>query len=212
MSDLEPSVYARTESHFVVRLLTSANVLYARIWHDVTMLSPSQLPRTGAAIVVCNHTSGLDPSLIQAGCTRLVRWMMAKEFYEAKYAKWLYRSIGAIPVSRSGRDLASTRAALRALEAGHVLGIFPEGKIAPSRDLLPFQAGVALLAIKSGAPVFPARLDGTQRGQDLAAVVVRRQRATLCFGPEVLFDRSGTGRENLEAASVAIRAAVERLG
>ena len=95
--------------------------------------------------------------------------MMASEYYKIKAMKWMYELIEAIPVDRSGRDMAATRAALRALGKGHVLGIFPEGKIAPNRELLPFQSGVAMLAIKTKVPVYPAFLDGTQRGQEHAA-------------------------------------------
>jgi 1-acyl-sn-glycerol-3-phosphate acyltransferase len=208
---LDPSNFTRTERHLTVRLLRSLNVLYARVWHRLEVVSPCSLPKSGPAILICNHTSGLDPSLLQSVCPRLIRWMMAKEFYDAPGARRIYRAIGAIPVARSGRDLAATRVALRALSNGHVLGVFPEGRIAPSRDLMPFQAGVALLAIKSGAPVYPARLDGSQRGPSMRRALRVRQHAVVGFGPEVVFDRSNTDRDSLDRATNAIQRAVQEI-
>ncbi len=208
---LDPSNFTRTESHPTVCALRALNVLYARVWQRLDVASPCSLPRSGAAILVCNHTSGLDPSLLQSVCPRLIRWMMAKEFYDARGTGWIYRAIGAIPVARSGRDLAATRVAMRALSNGHVLGVFPEGRIAPSRDLMPFQAGVALLAIKSGAAVYPVRLDGTQRGPSMRRALIGRQRAVIGFGPEIQFDRASTTRDNLDRATQAIQQAVEQI-
>jgi 1-acyl-sn-glycerol-3-phosphate acyltransferase len=187
------------------------DVLFSRAYHRTDVLMPQRLPRHGPAILVCNHTSGLDPALIQSVCPRLIVWMMAREYYEIKAMKWMYDLIEVIPVDRSGRDMAATRAALRALGHGHVLGIFPEGKIAPARELLPFQSGVAMLAIRAQVPVFPAFLDGTQRGQEIALAVTMPNEATLAFGPPVEFDRSSTSREVLESATATIRDAVKAL-
>jgi len=188
-----------------------ADVLFSRAYHRTDVLIPQRLPRKGPAILVCNHTSGLDPALIQSVCPRLIVWMMAREYYEMKAMKWMYELIEAIPVDRSGRDMAATRAALRALGNGHVLGIFPEGKIAPGREMLPFQSGVAMLAIKTRVPVYPVFLDGTQRGQEMTLAIMMPNEATLAFGPPVEFDRRDTSREVLDSATAKIRDAVEAL-
>jgi 1-acyl-sn-glycerol-3-phosphate acyltransferase len=187
------------------------NVLFARIYHDLTITAPPRLPAKGAAILICNHTSGLDPLLLQSVCNRVVIWMMAKEYYDIRPLKPAFKLIEAIPVDRGSRDTAATRSALRALQDGRVLGIFPEGRIAPTGDLLPFQPGVALMAIKAKVPVYPAYLDGTQRGLEIVQALTCRNRATLRFGPEVKFDRSSTSRDGLEAATAQIQAAVAAL-
>jgi 1-acyl-sn-glycerol-3-phosphate acyltransferase len=200
------------ERDFLVRILQAGNRIFCRTFHRLTIQTPCPLPGDGPAIFVCNHVSGLDPMLVQSAVPhRLVIWMMAKEYYDVKALGWVYRTVHAIPVERSGRDLAATRSALRALEQGRILGIFPEGKIEPSRDLLPFQTGVALMAIKSEVDVYPAYLDGTQRGKEMVPAVLSPNRACLTFGPKVEFDRSSTSRASLEEATEKIRAAVEGL-
>jgi 1-acyl-sn-glycerol-3-phosphate acyltransferase len=199
------------ESRLPVRVAKAANRLFCRTFHQITTLAPPHLPRTGPAILVCNHLSGLDPMLIQSTCNRLIIWMMAREYYDVKSLNWLYKTVEAIPVDRSGRDLAATRAALRALSQGRILGVFPEGKIEPTRDLLPFQTGVAMMAIKTHVPIYPAYLDGTQRGKEMVEAVAHPNRATIRFGPPVHIDRSSTSKEALEAGTDQIRHAVEEL-
>lgn len=146
--------------------------------------------------------------LIQSACRRLIVWMMAREYYDIRSLTWLYKVVEAIPVERSGRDLSATRAALRALNHGHIVGIFPEGKIETDQNLLPFQTGVALMAIKTGVPVYPAYLDGTQRGKEMVPAVAHPNRAVIQFGDPVEFPRDSTSKEALEAATERIRDAV----
>jgi 1-acyl-sn-glycerol-3-phosphate acyltransferase len=203
--------FSRSERHPAVRLARFVNWCVGRLYHRVRLASPCPLPKTGAAIVVCNHISGLDPILIQTVTPRLIRWMMAREYYEQRGGKWLLDLVGAIPVDRTGKDLAATRAALAALEKGYVLGIFPEGKIETSGELLPFQAGIVLLAAKSGAPIYPAYLDGTQRGKEMLAAYLRPNRATLAFGPPLVLDRSAAARPNMDAAAQKIWDSVNNL-
>jgi len=198
------------ERRLPVRLLLAANHLFTRVYHQVSVKTSCPLPSKGPAILVCNHVSGLDPLLVQSGVPRrLITWMMAAEYYNISRAMdWMFKTVEVIPVQRSGRDLAATRMALRALHTGRILGIFPEGKIAETRELLPFQTGVALMAIKANVPVFPAYLDGTQRGKEMVPAVVSPNRSTLLFGPQVKLDSSSTSRESLEQNTQRIRQAI----
>ena len=196
---------------FVARVLHAGNRAFTHLYHHVEVFSPCKLPKSGPAILVCNHTSGLDPHLLQSPCRRLITWMMAQDYYDQPYLKTVFDQLGVIPVTRSGRDTAATRAALRALENGQLVGIFPEGRIETSREMFPFQVGVALLALKSGVPVYPAFLDGTQRNKKMLTALLTPQRARVIFGDEVQFDRGNTTREGLSDATDAIYDAVAAL-
>jgi 1-acyl-sn-glycerol-3-phosphate acyltransferase len=134
--------------------------------------------------------------------------MMAAEYYQIKSIAWVFRAVNAIPVERSGRDSAALRAALRVLEKGAVLGIFPEGRISLTHEVLPFQTGVALMAIRTGVPVYPAYLEGTQRGKEMVPAFLIRNRVTLRFGPAVEFDRTSNSRQVIDDATQRIRNAV----
>lgn len=201
----------RPEGRLPIKLLRAGNVLFSRIYHRLDVQTPSPLPYRGAGILVCNHISGLDPLLIQAPCNRLITWMMAAEYYQIRSIAWIFRTVGAIPVQRSGRDMAATRAAMRALEQGAILGVFPEGRIETTRELLPFQTGVALMALKTGVPIYPAYLDGSQRGKEMLDAFLTPNRAVLRFGQPVELGGLSTSREGLDAATQRIRQAIMSL-
>lgn len=198
------------ERRLVVRGGKRFTRAYASYFHHLEVLTPCPIPATGGGILACNHTSALDPVMLQAACPRVIIWMMAKEYRKLFGLQWFLNGIEAIPVERSGRDMAATRTALRALKDGKILGVFPEGRIEPHRQLLEFQTGVALLASKSAAPVYPAFLDGTQRQKGMLEVFLRPNHVTLSFGPPVEVGEAES-REELEAATARIRAAIERL-
>ena len=193
-----------------VRLIKGLGRFYARAFHRLDVLSPCRLPPTGPAILVCNHISGLDPVLIQSVCPRLVVWMMAREYYDLPAMRWGFELIEAIPVERSGKDLAATRAALRALNRGRVLGVFPEGRIETDSDLLPFQTGVAMLAQRAGADVYPSYLDGTQRGKEMLQCFMEPQSARLVFGDRIVMRSEGL-KPDFDAATAQVRSRVEAL-
>jgi 1-acyl-sn-glycerol-3-phosphate acyltransferase len=195
----------------IVQLLRVTNVAISRFYHHTNVRAAHRLPRRGAGIVVCNHISGLDPLLIQSACQRAIVWMMAKEYYQIRPIHWFLRQIDAIPVERSGRDLAAMRAAMRALQAGRMLGVFPEGRIATGRELLPFQTGVALMAIKVGVPIYPAYVEGTQRGKTMVDAFKQRNSAVVAFGKPFRLPQQSTGRAELEAATAIIKRSVEAL-
>jgi len=208
----DPGQLQRSETRLAIRVLFLLDTLYARVYHHLTVVQPCKVPRRGAAILAINHTSSIDPALVQSVCRqRLITWMMASEYMDIKGTGWFYRTLGVIPVQRTGRDSGPLRAAMRALQGGKVLGVFPEGRIAPTRELLPFQTGLALMAIKTSVPVYPVYLDGSQRNKEMLQACLIRNEATISFGPPVEFDRSGTSKKHLEAATSAIQTAIERL-
>jgi 1-acyl-sn-glycerol-3-phosphate acyltransferase len=194
------------KENLTVHIVRAMNVCFARIYHRLEVVSSCRLPRTGPAILACNHTSGLDPALIQSACRRDIIWMMAREYYEQPALRWFFKLVRAIPVDRSGQDMSATRQAMRALNSGYVLGIFPEGKIETDRhSLLPFQTGVAMMALKTGVEVYPAYLEGSQRGRSMLEACLQSQSAKIAFGHRVdlsAFDLPGRRPDHQGATKV----------
>jgi 1-acyl-sn-glycerol-3-phosphate acyltransferase len=201
----------RPEDRLPIRALQLTNLLFTSLYHRVRCLSPCRLPPDGPAILVCNHTSGVDPLLIQSACQRLIVWMMAAEYDDLPVLRTIFRTIHVIPTTRSGRDLSAVRAALRALQQGHILGLFPEGRIAQTHELLPFETGVSLLALRAGVPVYPAYLDGTQRNRTMLGAFLRPCSATIRFGPALHLTEPDTSRDSLHSATARVQSAVAAL-
>lgn len=140
------------------------------------------LPEQGAAIVVANHVSGLDPLLLVAASERPLRFLIAREEYERPVLNRLFKAAGCIPVDRTGKSETALRQALKALKDGEVIALFPHGKIHLDSDPpRPLKGGVARLASWSGATIYPVRIDDVRcEGQVfLAPFIPSHTRLTL---------------------------------
>ena len=123
------------------------------------------VPRKGGAILAINHTSYLDFALAGTAALpakRYVRFMAKKEIFDNKIAGPLMRGMHHINVDRSNGS-PSFVAALRALKAGEIIGIFPEGTISTSFEIKGLKSGAVRLAIGSGVPIIPTIVWGGQR-------------------------------------------------
>jgi len=118
------------------------------------------IPDYGPAIVLPNHCSFLD-SVILATFSRRVIWFMAKNSeMRNPFMKYLLTRAGAFPVRRYTTDVSAVRNAIRVVQEGHVLGIFPEGERCWDNRLLPFKLGTMRLLLAMGRPVIPVGISG----------------------------------------------------
>ena len=117
------------------------------------------IPRSGPLIVAANHASSADPVVIGAflnkRLARPLNWLGKREIIETPILGRLFRWAGIHPVDREAADLEAFRAAMRVLDAGQVLAVFPEGTRSRDGALQPVREGVGMLAMRSGAPVLP---------------------------------------------------------
>jgi 1-acyl-sn-glycerol-3-phosphate acyltransferase len=123
------------------------------------------IPREGGAILAINHTSYLDFALAGTAALpvkRYVRFMAKKELFDNKIAGPLLRGMHHINVDRSN-GAASFVTALKALESGEIIGIFPEGTISTSFEIKQLKSGAVRMAIGAGVPIVPTIVWGGQR-------------------------------------------------
>ena len=120
------------------------------------------LPRDQGAVIVCNHRGPLDSFSIALTVGRLVHWMVAREYCVHPAFGWFLRICGVIPVSRAGIDTAATKMAIRHAREGRLVGLFPEGRInTTGQVLLPGRPGAAMIALKARVPVVPCYIAGS---------------------------------------------------
>ncbi len=123
------------------------------------------IPRKGGAILAINHVGYLDFALVGTAAlpvNRYVRFMAKKEIFDNKLAGPLMRGMHHISVDRANGS-ASFVAALRALRAGEIIGIFPEATISVSFEIKEIKSGAVRLAMGAGVPVIPTVIWGSQR-------------------------------------------------
>jgi 1-acyl-sn-glycerol-3-phosphate acyltransferase len=128
------------------------------------------LPARGPYIVAANHANYLDGVVLAAALPRKISFLVMPRVYRATpLHPYFHDHVGSIPVSLARPDPGAIRRALRVLDHGGVVGIFPEGPFSQHGRLVRGQPGVALVALRSGVPVVPAAISGT-----FAALAARR--------------------------------------
>jgi len=131
----------------------------------IRMTGTENVPRTGGAVIALNHISYVDFILGGFGAVpskRLVRFMAKDVLFRNRYSGPLMRGMHHIPVDRSA-GTASYREAIRYLNDGEIVGVFPEATISRSFELKEFKSGTVRMAAEAGVPIIPLILWGTQR-------------------------------------------------
>ena len=130
--------------------------------YRIKTVGHDNVPQRGGALLVANHMSFVDALVLTASTDRLVRFIMAEEFYNTWWARPICKIMRAIPISaRSGpRDLInSLKTATEAIQQGDLVCIFAEGQISRTGQLLPFRKGFERIMKGVDAPIIPVHLD-----------------------------------------------------
>lgn len=173
--------------------------LLAHVYWNTTVRGAENVPRTGPVIVACNHIGAIDGPLLHGVIPRGSHMIVKQEFFDSRLG-FLMDWAGQIPVDRSsGR--AALAVALEMLREGRLVGIFPEGSRGTG-TVRTVRAGVAWLAMRSGAPIVPAAALGTRpRGASVRHVPRPRAKLDVVFGaPFHLPAGLERGREGTAAA------------
>jgi len=183
-------------------------VAFMRWWFRLRVTGTEHVPPTGAALIVSNHQSILDPPMVGGAAPRQIYFLAKAELFRIPLFGRLIMALHARPVRREGSDPRALKTAARLLEEGKALLVFPEGT--RSLDgLAPAKPGVGMLAVMSGAPVVPAYVSGTLEALPKGAVRPRRSQVSVRFGPALHFKaQTGEGRKDRyrEAANEMMRA------
>lgn len=136
-----------------------------RVLFTYDCLGEEGLPGEGPAVVAANHPSYLDPILLSLQVRRPIHFMAWDALFRVPLLGSLMRTFGAFPVDvRPGHGHEAYERARRLLEAGELVGIFPEGKRSGTAWMEPeLRRGAARLAWETGAPLYPATIGGAYR-------------------------------------------------
>ncbi len=143
------------------------------------------IPDDGPAVLVCNHVSFVDALVVMAACHRPVRFVMDHRIFAIPVLNFIFRETRAIPIASSKENETMKEAAFaevaKALAAGEVVAIFPEGAISGDGELGPFRPGIARILAETPVPVVPLALRGLwgsffsrQGGRAMAGWPLRR--------------------------------------
>jgi 1-acyl-sn-glycerol-3-phosphate acyltransferase len=153
--------------------------------------------------MVGNHNSNLDPPFIGGAIglhtRRPIHFMAKEEISRWPLVGWLARSSGVFFVRRGEGDRAAQRIAVEHLAAGRPIGIFPEGTRSRDGILREPKAGVALLAMRSGAPLLPVAISGSGKIFPGRSRWPHRTRVDIRIGTPFSLPHQPDGRLDREA-------------
>ncbi|WP_308285681.1 lysophospholipid acyltransferase family protein [Actinoplanes hulinensis] len=179
------------------------------------------VPPSGPLLLASNHLSVTDSTFLPMALARKVIFMAKAEYFTGqgpggRLVSWFMSRDGQVAVDRD-----DTRAAVRSLDAcldvllrGEAFGIYPEGTRSPDGRLYRGRTGVAWLALRSGAPVVPVAMSGTDRVLPPGRIVPRPGRVSVVFGKPVQLSAIASDPESAQerrAATDMIMAAIAEL-
>ncbi len=180
-------------------LLTPIMRVLFRLYYNPKIINKEVIPKDGPILIVGNHKHVYDQCLTIMATKRVIHYMAKKEYFDGKMA-WFFKLVGCIPVDRSIKDHNATDKALKVLNNGGAIGLFPEGTRNKTKDvfLLPFKFGTVSMAKKTNATIIPFGLTGDYK--------FRSKNLTIRYGTPFK-----VGDMDLEDANKKLYEEVERL-
>jgi 1-acyl-sn-glycerol-3-phosphate acyltransferase len=164
-----------------------------KLLYRARVIGAENIPTDGPAIISPNHRSFFDSPLIMAMTPRPVVFLGKSEYMDNSKTKYLFPAFGMVPIKRDVKraSMAALHTAAELLDAGELVGIYPEGTRSRDGFLHRGHTGVAHLAVMTGAPIIPVGIIGTERAQPIGAAVPRPFRGpiTVRFGEPIHPDR-----------------------
>ena len=152
----------------LITVLTLGGRIFGRAMSRISVEGAiDEIPREGPLILTANHASNLDAvvlgSWLMPTLGRRIHWLGKKELFAWPIVGWAAANGGVHPVDRGAADVEAFRLAKRILDEGHILFVFPEGTRSPDGSLQEARDGISVLALRTGAPIVPLGIAGSNR-------------------------------------------------
>jgi len=163
----------------------------------------------GAVIVSPVHRSNLDAALCGAMMKKRLRALAKESLFDHRLFGWLCAALGAFPVKRGAADRESLRVAQRILERGEALLVFPEGTRQSGDRVAEIFAGPAFLAGRTGAPIVPIGIAGTEAALPAGARFPRRSTIRMVVGDPLVAPEGRLSRDQRDDLTARLAARLQ---
>jgi 1-acyl-sn-glycerol-3-phosphate acyltransferase len=195
----------RPRFYMFVRALIAG---FGRVYWRFGVDGAEHLPREGAFILAPVHRSNIDTPLMSTLIHRPMRYMGKQEMWKYGWSAWLWDSLGAFPVQRDTVDRDAMRKCVAALQRGEPLVLFPEGTRRSGPVVGDLYDGAASLALRTGVPIVPIGIGGSEAAMPRGAKMLRPVRVRAVVGPPLVPEVADEGRSTSRRA---IKALTEQL-
>jgi 1-acyl-sn-glycerol-3-phosphate acyltransferase len=190
--------------YFVVR---NALVGFCRLFWRIEVHGREHIPATGPFILSPVHRSNIDTPLVAACTSRRVHYMGKQEMWKYKLSAAFFTAMGGIPVNRGAADRDALRKCVEVINHGEPLVIFPEGTRRSGPVVEDMFEGSAYVATKTGAPIVPVGIGGSEPAMPKGAKFIKPVKCVLVIGPPLQPEPGEVGK----APRRAVRELNERL-
>jgi 1-acyl-sn-glycerol-3-phosphate acyltransferase len=166
------------------------------------------IPSEGAVIIVPNHQTYADPALVSIPVRRRIHYMAWSRLFEIPVFGALIRMLRAFPVQIESSDPKATRDAVRLLQDGHAVMIFPEGERSADGTVGRFKPGAFRLATTLNVPILPVTIAGAHESWPRGRLLPRRAKVTITYHPLLKPDKTAEPRQAARDLAERTRAAI----
>jgi len=184
----------------------------ARLYFGLRLAGTEHIPTVGPVVIVPNHQTYADPVLVTIPVRRPIYYMTWNRLFDIRGLNWMIRRLRAFPVEIKSRDPRATREAVRLLQAGEAVMIFPEGSRSLDGRIGRFKPGAFRLAVSLGVPVLPVTIAGGHEAWPPGRALPRRGRVTITYHPLVYPSGDGDARAAALQLAEQTRAVIEQHG
>ncbi len=156
-----------------------------RLYTRMTINGREHLPATGAYVLAPVHRSYPDTPIASCVSRRRLRFMGKDSMWKNQQFGWVLSALGAFPVTRGTADREALRRAIEVLETGDPLVLFPEGERKQGPIVQPLFDGAVYIAIKTGVPIVPVGIGGSERVMPRKAKFVYPRKVHVEIGPPI---------------------------
>jgi 1-acyl-sn-glycerol-3-phosphate acyltransferase len=173
------------------------------------------IPTTGPFILSPVHRSNIDTPLVSAVTRRELRYMGKDAMWKYGWSAWFFTSLGGFPVHRGTADREALKKCVAVLEGGEPLVLFPEGTRRSGPVVDEVFDGAAYVALRTGAPIVPVGIGGSERAMPKGARVLRPVKLRLVIGeplhPPVTVGGARTPRRAVRELTAELRKRLQDL-
>ena len=167
----------------------------------VRVAGRENVPAKGAALLVTNHQSMLDPWMIGIALHRQIHFMARESLFKGGLGQYIFETTNAFPVRRGRADSTAVREAIRRLQCGYLLNLFPEATRTFDGTIGPIAAGVAIIVHRAKVPVIPVVIDGAFEAWPRDRKFFRYSGIRVRYGKAIPYDEL----TNLSADEISVR-------
>ena len=179
-----------------------------RAYFHLELRGTEHIPVQGGLVIVPNHQTYADPPLVTIPVRRPVYYMAWSRLFDIPLFGGFIRRLRAFPVDIESRDARATREAVRLLQGGEALMIFPEGERTTDGHVQRFKPGAFRLAVSLGVAVLPVTIVGGHDAWPPGRWLPRRAPITITYHPTLAADPSLDPREAARDLALRTRAAI----